>query len=110
MVKSIDALNSGDIVSFGKLMTASHISLRDLYEVSCKELDTLVDSALKIDGCLGSRMTGAGFGGCTVSLVKEDCVDMFTKQVGEEYLETIGYPASFYVSEIGDGGREIITR
>lgn len=109
VLKAIDALNNGNLVEFGKLMTASHISLRDLYEVSCRELDTLVDSALKIDGVLGSRMTGAGFGGCTVSLVKEDCVDIFTERVGKEYIESIGYPASFYVSEIGDGGREIVT-
>lgn len=108
VLKAIDALNNGDLVGFGKLMTASHTSLRDLYEVSCKELDTLVDSALKIDGVLGSRMTGAGFGGCTVSLVREDCIDTFTERVGKEYIEGIGYPASFYVSEIGDGGKEII--
>lgn len=108
VLKSIDALNSGNLIEFGKLMTASHISLRDLYEVSCLELDTLVDSALKTEGVLGSRMTGAGFGGCTVSLVKEDCVDTFIEKVGADYLEKIGYAASFYVSEIGDGGREII--
>jgi len=108
VLKSIDALNSGNLIEFGKLMTASHISLRDLYEVSCPELDTLVDSALKTEGVLGSRMTGAGFGGCTVSLVKEDCVDTFIEKVGADYLEKIGYAASFYVSEIGDGGREII--
>ena len=108
VLKSIEVLSNGDTLSFGKLMTASHISLRDLYEVSCKELDTLVDSALKIDGVLGSRMTGAGFGGCTVSLVREDCVNTFTERVGKEYIEAIGYPASFYITEIGDGGREII--
>lgn len=108
VLKAIDALNSGNLIEFGKLMTASHISLRDLYEVSCLELDTLVDSALKTEGVLGSRMTGAGFGGCTVSLVKEDCVDTFIEKVGADYLEKIGYAASFYVSEIGDGGREII--
>ncbi|MBQ7109152.1 MAG: galactokinase [Clostridia bacterium] len=108
VLKSIDALNSGNLIEFGKLMTASHISLRDLYEVSCPELDTLVDSALNTEGVLGSRMTGAGFGGCTVSLVKEDCVDTFIEKVGADYLEKIGYAASFYVSEIGDGGREII--
>lgn len=108
VLKAIDALNSGNLIEFGKLMTASHISLRDLYEVSCPELDTLVDSALKTEGVLGSRMTGAGFGGCTVSLVKEDCVDTFIEKVGADYLEKIGYAASFYISEIGDGGREII--
>lgn len=107
VLKAIDALNSGNLVEFGKLMNASHVSLRDLYEVSCEELDTLVDSALSIDGVLGSRMTGAGFGGCTVSLVKDDCVDTFIEKVGKEYLDKIGYAASFYITEIGDGGREI---
>ena len=107
MLKSVDVLEKGDLKAFGKLMIASHESLRDLYEVSCDELDTLVDSALKLDCVLGSRMTGAGFGGCTVSLVKEDGVDEFIEKVGAEYLEKVGYAASFYITEIGDGGREI---
>lgn len=108
VLKAIEALNVGDLVEFGRLMTASHVSLRDLYEVSCTELDTLVDSALSLDGVLGSRMTGAGFGGCTVSLVRDDSVDEFIEKVGAEYLEKIGYAASFYITEIGDGGREIL--
>ncbi len=108
VLSAIKVLNDGDLIAFGELMTASHISLRDLYEVSCMELDTLVESALNIDGVLGSRMTGAGFGGCTVSLVTEDCVDEFIDKVGKEYLEKVGYPASFYITEIGDGGREIL--
>lgn len=107
VLKSVDVLEKGDLKAFGKLMIASHESLRDLYEVSCAELDTLVDSALKLDCVLGSRMTGAGFGGCTVSLVKEDGVDEFIEKVGAEYLEKVGYAASFYITEIGDGGREI---
>lgn len=107
VLRSVDVLQKGDLNAFGKLMTASHESLRDLYEVSCKELDTLVESALKLDCVLGSRMTGAGFGGCTVSLVKEDGVDEFIEKVGKEYLDKIGYAASFYITEIGDGGREI---
>ena len=107
VLKSVDVLEKGDLKAFGKLMIASHESLRDLYEVSCDELDTLVDSALKLDCVLGSRMTGAGFGGCTVSLVKEDGVDEFIEKVGAEYLEKVGYAASFYITEIGDGGREI---
>ncbi len=105
--KSIDVLTAGDLVAFGQLMTASHNSLRDLYEVSCPELDLLAAEALKIDGVLGSRMTGAGFGGCTVSLVKDDCVDTFIAEIGKKYLETVGYEATFYITEIGDGGREI---
>lgn len=108
VLKAIDALKNGNLAEFGQLMNASHVSLRDLYEVSCEELDTLVDSALSIDGVLGSRMTGAGFGGCTVSLVKDESVDTFIEKVGKEYLDKIGYAASFYITEIGDGGREIL--
>lgn len=107
VLRSVDVLQKGDLKAFGELMTASHESLRDLYEVSCTELDTLVESALKLDSVLGSRMTGAGFGGCTVSLVKEDGVDELIEKVGKEYLDKIGYAASFYITEIGDGGREI---
>ena len=106
--KSADALKSGDIAEFGKLMNASHDSLRDLYEVTGVELDTLVSEARKLDGVIGSRMTGAGFGGCTVSIVKDEAVDRFIDEVGKEYEAKIGYAASFYVSEIGDGGREIL--
>ena len=105
--RSIDALNAGDIEAFGKLMIASHNSLRGLYEVTGKELDTLVEEALKINGTVGSRMTGAGFGGCTVSIVKEDAVDEFKEKVGAAYTEKIGYAPSFYISEIGNGGREL---
>jgi len=107
VLKSVEALKNNDIAAFGKYMIASHESLRDLYEVTGMELDVLVEEALKIDGVLGSRMTGAGFGGCTVSIVKEEAVDSFISQVGEKYLERTGLNASFYVSEIGDGAREI---
>ena len=107
VLRSVDVLQKGDLNAFGKLMTASHESLRDLYEVSCKELDTLVESALKLDCVLGSRMTGAGFGGCTVSIVENDAIDTFIEKVGTAYKEKIGYAASFYITEIGDGGREI---
>ena len=86
-------------------MNASHVSLRDDYEVTGIELDTLVEEAWKCTGVIGSRMTGAGFGGCTVSIVKTDCVDKFIENVGKAYLEKIGYAADFYVVEIGDGGR-----
>ncbi|MEE1013418.1 MAG: galactokinase [Clostridia bacterium] len=106
--KSIEVLTKGDLETFGALMTASHVSLRDLYEVSCEELDILQAEALKIDGVLGSRMTGAGFGGCTVSLVKNESVDTFIEQVGKKYLEAVGHEAEFYITEIGNGGREIV--
>ena len=107
VLRSVKALKENDIKLFGELMTASHNSLRDLYEVTGEELDTLVEEALKIDGVVGSRMTGAGFGGCTVSIVREDMVDTFIESCGKAYEAKIGYPASFYVSEIGDGGREL---
>ena len=90
-------------IPFGKLMNASHVSLRDDYEVTGIELDTLVEEAWKVDGVIGSRMTGAGFGGCTVSIVKDEAIEAFQEQVGKAYLEKIGYAADFYVVEIGDG-------
>lgn len=107
VLKSMRVLESGNIIEFGKLMTQSHNSLRDLYEVTGIELDTLVEEALKVEGVVGSRMTGAGFGGCSVSIVREDAVEQFIEQVGKGYTEKVGLEASFYVSEIGDGGREV---
>lgn len=107
VLASVDVLRDGNIGAFGFLMNASHDSLRDDYEVSCEELNTLVDEARKINGVLGSRMTGAGFGGCTVSLVKEEAVEEFISRVGKNYKEKIGYAADFYITEIGDGGKEI---
>ncbi len=104
-LKAVEALKAGNLEEFGKLMNASHISLRDDYEVTGIELDTLVENAWEQEGVIGSRMTGAGFGGCTVSIVKTDCVDKFIENVGKAYLEKIGYEADFYVVEIGDGGR-----
>ncbi|MCK9478091.1 MAG: galactokinase [Firmicutes bacterium] len=107
VVKSVAALKSGDMSTFGKLMNKSHNSLRDLYEVTGTELDTLVEEARKMEGVIGSRMTGAGFGGCTVSIVENDVVDEFIKTVGEAYKSRIGYEADFYISEIGDGAKEL---
>lgn len=102
-IQAVAALRADDIVRFGQLMNASHVSLRDDYEVTGIELDTLVEEAWKIEGVIGSRMTGAGFGGCTVSLVKDEAIDSFIEKVGEAYLAKIGYRADFYVVEIGDG-------
>lgn len=102
-IKAVEALKNNDVALFGELMNASHVSLRDDYEVTGIELDTLVEEAWKIEGVIGSRMTGAGFGGCTVSIVKDEAVDTFIAQVGAAYLEKIGYAADFYVVEIGDG-------
>lgn len=105
--KSVAALKDGDLKSFGKLMNESHNSLRFDYEVSCDELDCLATNAQKLSGVLGSRMTGAGFGGCTVSIVAKNAVDNFINTLSKIYTETFGHEASFYISEIGDGGREI---
>lgn len=107
VIESVRALKNNDLILFGKLMNESHDSLKDLYEVTGQELDTLVEEARKIKGVLGSRMTGAGFGGCTVSLVHDANIDEFINQVGREYEKSIGYSASFYISEIGDGGQEV---
>ncbi len=97
------AMKTGDIVGLGKLLNASHASLKNLYEVTGKELDTLAETAQTHPACLGSRMTGAGFGGCTVSLVKKDSVDDFKAYVDERYEKTIGYKAAFYDCTIEDG-------
>ncbi len=102
-IKAVEALKNHDVELFGRLMNASHVSLRDDYEVTGTELDTLVEEAWKVDGVIGSRMTGAGFGGCTVSIVKEEAIDTFIEKVGTAYKEKIGYAADFYVVEIGDG-------
>lgn len=106
-IDAVTALKAGDIESFGKLMNQSHISLRDDYDVSCEEIDILVDLAWKIPGVLGSRITGGGFGGCTVSIVKNDAVDHFIDKLGKAYKEKTGHEAEFYVVEIGDGAKEI---
>ena len=102
-LKAVAALKAGDLEEFGRLMNASHVSLRDDYEVTGIELDTLAEEAWKVPGVIGSRMTGAGFGGCSVSIVKDEAVDRFIKSVGEAYQKKIGYAADFYVVEIGDG-------
>lgn len=106
-LKAVQALKIGDIKTFGQLMNESHISLRDDYEVTGEELDTLVKLAWDQDGVIGSRMTGAGFGGCTVSIVENRHIDKFIKEVGERYLQKVGYEASFYIAQIGDGAGRI---
>ena len=106
-VRAVEALNNNDIRLFGELMNQSHISLRDDYEVTGIELDTLVDAAWKQPGTIGARMTGAGFGGCTVSLVEADRVDDFVENAGKEYKDRIGYAADFYIVDIGDGPVEM---
>ena len=106
-IRAVEALKANDIEQFGALMNASHVSLRDDYEVTGKELDTLAEAAWEADGVIGSRMTGAGFGGCTVSIVKSDKTDDFIEKVGSRYLEEIGYAADFYVVDIGDGAGKL---
>ena len=101
--RSVAALEAGDMVTFGKLLNASHASLRDLYLVSCNEMDTLVDLCTAQGSCLGARMIGAGFGGCAIALVKSDSVDSFKEAVGAAYEKRIGYAASFYPCRITDG-------
>lgn len=104
-IRAVEALKENRIEEFGKLTNESHRSLRDDYEVSCKEIDILVDLAWETEGVIGSRITGGGFGGCTVSIVKNDAVDGFIKNIGEQYLAKVGHEAEFYVVDIGDGAR-----
>ena len=102
-IRAVEALKANDLKMFGELMNASHVSLRDDYEVSCDEIDVLVEEAWKVDGVIGSRITGGGFGGCTVSIVKDEAVEAFKEKVGAAYKERVGKDADFYVVEIGDG-------
>lgn len=106
-IKAIEVLKKSDIYEFGKLMNESHISLRDDYEVSCKEVDNLVELAWKTEGVIGSRITGGGFGGCTVSIVKNDSIDIFKKTLLEGYKKTTGITPQFYVVSAGEGPSEL---
>ncbi len=106
-LQAVEKLQQGDIESFGKLMCDSHNSLRDDYEVTGFELDILVEAALNQEGVIGSRMTGAGFGGCTVSIVKNDKIEAFIQEVGSRYSEKTGLQAEFYVANVGDGAKEM---
>lgn len=107
VLKAFECLNKGEIKEFGKLLTESHNSLRDLYEVTGKELDIIVEEALLVDGCLGARMTGAGFGGCAIALVKNDKIEEFINKVRENYNKKVGYDPSFYCTGIGEGTHQI---
>jgi galactokinase len=105
---AVKALKAGEIEKFGKMMNASHVSLRDDYEVTGLELDTMAEAAWQIPGVIGSRMTGGGFGGCTVSLVKEEAIDTFIEKVGAAYKAKTGITPDFYVAEIGDGASKLL--
>ncbi len=107
-IRAVSVLREGRLEEFGQLMNESHVSLRDDYEVTGTELDTLVETAWKQPGVIGARMTGAGFGGCAVALVREDCVETMQQAVSEVYTRTIGYAPTFYVVEIGDGPRRVL--
>ncbi|WP_066391468.1 galactokinase [Neobacillus mesonae] len=106
-LKALQALRAGNLEEFGQLMNQSHISLRDDYEVTGVELDSLVAAAWNQPGVLGARMTGAGFGGCAIAIVENNEVEDFIAKVGAIYEDKIGYPADFYVASIGDGAKEI---
>jgi galactokinase len=107
-LRAFDALNNGDLARFGKLLTASHESLRDLYEVTGAELDTIVDAALTQSSCIGARMMGGGFGGCALALIKEGSEEAFKNAVGEHYEKSTGYVPTFYETGIDDGAREVL--
>lgn len=105
--KAYECLNENRLKEFGQLMVESHCSLRDLFEVTGIELDTIVEEALKVEGCIGARMTGAGFGGCAIALVETVCADEFIKKVCENYTRKLGVKPDFYICTIGEGTREI---
>jgi galactokinase len=107
VLQSVRALKSGEIEEFGRLMDASHVSLRDDFQVSCRELDVMVEAAQSVPGVYGARMTGAGFGGCTVSLVKTEAVTEFERTVGAKYAEGTGLKATFYICRASDGARRV---
>ncbi|MEK4666808.1 galactokinase [Niallia sp. FSL R7-0271] len=106
-LEALSALNNGDLNRFGELMNQSHVSLKEDYEVTGTELDTIVEAAWNQAGVIGARMTGAGFGGCAIAIVEEDKAEDFKKNVNEIYLKKIGYEATFYKATIGDGAKEI---
>lgn len=106
-IKAVEALKKNDIATFGKLINASHVSLRDDYETSCPETDLLAELAWNVPGVYGSRITGGGFGGCTVSIVKKESVDLFIQTLDKAYTEKTGIKAEFYVVDIGDGAHAL---
>ncbi|WP_406686177.1 galactokinase [Rossellomorea vietnamensis] len=106
-LQALHYLKNDQLQKFGELMNASHISLRDDYEVTGKELDALVEAAWEQPGVVGARMTGAGFGGCAIAIVERDCVEGFIDAVAGKYEEAVGYEATFYVADIGNGATEL---
>ncbi|MCR4763980.1 MAG: galactokinase [Lachnospiraceae bacterium] len=108
-VQAVRELQDGNIEAFGRLMNESHVSLRDDYDVSCPEIDILAEEAWKLPGVVGARITGGGFGGCTVAIVDDDAVSSYCEKLGRVYREKTGIEADFYIVEIGSGPREIAT-
>ena len=106
-IKSLEALQAGDIHAFGELLCEAHASIRDDFEVTGVELDAVFDIAMGLDGVIGSRMTGGGFGGCNISIVRKDKADRFKEMLKEEYTRKTGYVSSFYQSDAGQGAREV---
>ncbi len=106
-IRAVEALKSGDITAFGRLMNESHVSLRDDYDVSCPEVDILAEEAWKLPGVIGARITGGGFGGCTVAIVRDEAVEEYRSKLGEVYRRKTGLEAEFYIVEVGDGPREL---
>ena len=103
VIDSAKALKAGDILAFGEYLNQSHYSLRDLYEVTGAYLDALSARSREHSACIGSRMTGAGFGGCAIALVHRDAVAQLKETVGRQYESAVGYAPSFYVANIGNG-------
>ena len=108
VISAFNCLNSGNLIEFGRLLIESHHSLKHLYEVTGKELDAIVEAALLTDGCIGARMTGAGFGGCAIAVVEKSKIDLFTSSVKENYTKEIGYEPTFYSTGIGEGVHRVI--
>ncbi|MCR5291054.1 MAG: galactokinase [Treponema sp.] len=109
VLKAVSALKNGDLQTLGQLLKASHDSLKNEYEVTGIELDTLVENAIKQSGCIGARMTGAGFGGCAIAIVHNDAIDSFIDSVQQNYTKTIGHDAGFFVCKPGDGVKEVFS-
>lgn len=108
--KAVSTLENGDLLSFGKILCEAHESIRDLYEVTGPALDAMFEIATRTEGCIGARMTGAGFGGCTVNIVRKDCADAFLHTVGSAYTAKTGITPEFYVCTAGDGARELVSK
>ena len=107
-LEAVEVLKDGDIKRFGQLLCEANVSIRDDYEATGKELDTVFDIAMTLDGVIGSRMTGGGFGGCNISIVEEEKVEQFKRSMEEEYTRIVGYAPSFYRSNARQGAREVL--